>query len=94
MFESGGQNRQSIDFTRKMGVRMTDSDSVIFKVRILVAQLLKRETPYRVKAVRGFSFLLMTMTCVRECRKTPNSGKVRTAKPAARTFPEISFERV
>lgn len=73
---------------------MTDSDSVIFKVRILVAQLLKRETPYRVKAVRGFSFLLMTATCVRECRKTPNSGKVRTAKPAARTFPEISFERV
>ncbi|KAA6140789.1 hypothetical protein F2P57_14165 [[Clostridium] symbiosum] len=40
------------------------------------------------------SFLLMTATCVRECRKTPNSGKVRTAKPAARTFPEISFERV
>lgn len=39
-------------------------------------------------------FLLMTMTCVRECRKTLNSGKVRTAKPAARTFPEISFERV
>lgn len=48
---------------------MTDSDSVIFKVRILVAQLLKRETPYRVKAVRSFSFFIEDENQFRACLK-------------------------